>query len=83
MSQPRLNNLMLLYIHKDRMGEINENSIATCFIMENERRRHFLKTCTHNIVFVATILFYKIMISSCGVHTQSNNIMCPSKFLRL
>lgn len=38
MSQPRLNNLMLLYIHKDRTEEINERSITKHFIMENERR---------------------------------------------
>ena len=41
MSQPRLNNLMLLYIHKERTDEINERSIAKHFIMENERRRFY------------------------------------------
>ena len=41
MTQPRLNNLMLLYIHKERTDEHNESSIAKSFIMENERRRFF------------------------------------------
>ena len=41
MTQPRLNNLMLLYIHKERTDELNESSIAKSFIMENERRRFF------------------------------------------
>ena len=41
MSQPRLNNLMLLYIHKERTDEINESSIAKSFVIENERRRFY------------------------------------------
>ena len=41
MSQPRLNHMMLLYIHKDKTDGIDDVSIAKNFIMENERRRHY------------------------------------------
>lgn len=41
MSHPRLNNLMLLYIHKERTDEINESSITKSFVMENERKRFY------------------------------------------
>ena len=40
-SQPRLNHMMLLYIHKEKTDEIDNVSTAKNFIMENERRRHY------------------------------------------
>ena len=41
MNQPRLNHMMLLYIHKEKTDEIDDVSIAKNFITENERRRHY------------------------------------------
>ena len=41
MTQPRLNNMMLLYIHKEKTDQIDDVPIAKSFIMENERRRHY------------------------------------------
>lgn len=38
MSQPRLNHMMLLYIHKEKADEIDD---VYNFIMENERRNYF------------------------------------------
>jgi len=41
MSQPRLNNLMLLYTHKERTDAINLANIAKTFVLQNDRRRAF------------------------------------------
>ena len=38
MSQPRLNHIMLLYIHKEKTDKIDNDSTARKFIIENERR---------------------------------------------
>ena len=40
MSQQRLNNTMLLYVHKDRTDKIDIVNIARSFIKENDRRRN-------------------------------------------
>ena len=46
MTQPRLNNMMLLYIHKEKTDQIDDVFIAKSFIMENERRRlYFSDLC--------------------------------------
>ena len=53
MSQPRLNHTMRLYIHKDRTDQIDDENIAKCFVMENERSDISLVTCNiaHHSVF--------------------------------
>ena len=41
MSQPRLNNAMTLYVHKEITDRIDLSELAATFINENERRRSF------------------------------------------
>ncbi len=45
MSQPRLNHTMMLYIHRNRTDQIDIDSIANTFIMENKRRSHYFQVC--------------------------------------
>ena len=49
MSQQRLNNIMLLNVHKDLTDGLDLPTVARQFVHANERRRHFLALCTvHN-----------------------------------
>lgn len=40
-STKKLNHMMLLYIHKEKTDENDNDSTARKFIIENERRQHF------------------------------------------
>ena len=44
MSQQRLNNIMLLIVHKDLTDGLDLPTIARQFVDANERRRHFFDT---------------------------------------
>ena len=41
MSHARLNNTMMLYVHKERTDELVTENIAREFIIDNERRRRY------------------------------------------
>ena len=41
MTQPRLNNLMVLYVHRGKTEELNVKNIAEDFISINDRRRQY------------------------------------------
>ena len=44
MTQERLNNLLLLHVHKDRTDELNLIEIAQSFVDVNDRRKLFFGT---------------------------------------
>ena len=44
MSQQRLNNIMLLNVHKDLTDALDLPTVARQFVDANERRRHFFGT---------------------------------------
>ena len=41
MTQPRLNNLMMLYVHREKTSKLDMNGIAETFVNVNDRRRQY------------------------------------------
>jgi hypothetical protein len=41
MAQPRLNDIMILHVHKDRADDLNLREIADEFVAANESRRRY------------------------------------------
>ena len=56
MTEQRLNNLLLLHVHKDITDQLNLIEIAQSFVDANDRRKLFLGAATGSpyIVFIST-----------------------------
>ena len=56
MTQERLNNCMLLHVHKDLTDNLNLEDIATAFITAKDERLRYFGTFLHLYVYSMYIL---------------------------
>ena len=59
MTQPRLNNLTIMYVHRDKTEQLNILNIAEKFVCENSRRKTFL------VLFKIVMLSLKWVLHLC------------------
>ena len=63
MSQPRLNNMMLLHTHKDITDTIDEFQIAKQFVEVNDRRKLFWHILINITIPVLQLIYFKTKLS--------------------